>query len=150
MAQRMQVPFLGRIPMDPSLGAVSEAGRSAFGDGDNDGDIHMGISTPSTSATQNGARAQGLGNRSRPSSATLISLQRIIDQVVVAAEGPSANRDSASANGDALHTGQQENAVPIASNGVRTTTQPIANDVVHSNGDVPLDPSLHYRLHLGM
>ena len=30
MAAEMGVPFLGRVPLDPALGAAGEAGRSAF------------------------------------------------------------------------------------------------------------------------
>ena len=33
MAADMGVPFLGRVPLDPSLGRAAEEGRSAFADG---------------------------------------------------------------------------------------------------------------------
>ncbi len=37
MAKEMQVPFLGRVPLDPLLSRAAEEGRSAFGNSDTKG-----------------------------------------------------------------------------------------------------------------
>ena len=68
MAKDMQVPFLGRVPLDPLLSRAAEEGRSAFGNRSDSGD--------------NSAR--NLGKQFMPS---LPALQAIIEQLMQLTEG---------------------------------------------------------------
>ena len=150
MAKRMGVPFLGRIPMDPSLGQASEQGRSAFG----------GAESPEAAAAPPSSRLQGTPGgqasvqSSAAGSATLSSLRRVIDQLVVATEGLSADVGLTAglphANGAGLP--DHARAEPLVSNGQHQSGQlhKAPNTTVQSNGDIELDPALHYRIHLGM
>ena len=140
----MGVPFLGRIPMDPALGQACELGRSVFGD------------SPSAEASshdsqqQNGATAMhGAGAQQvLASSGTLSSLRAIIDQLVRRMQTSSEAEALSSAN-------QPQHAALLGSNGSeqqqqQTLRKGAPQPVVHSNGEVPLDPQLHYRIHLGI
>ena len=68
MAKDMQVPFLGRVPLDPLLSRAAEEGRSAFGSGGGNGDNST----------------KGLGKQFMPS---LPALQAIIAQLMQLTEG---------------------------------------------------------------
>lgn len=68
MAKDMQVPFLGRVPLDPLLSRAAEEGRSAFGS-------QGGSGKNST---------KGLGKQFMPS---LPALQAIIEQLMQLTEG---------------------------------------------------------------
>ena len=151
MAKRMNVPFLGRIPMDPALGLACEQGRSAFGDAD--------FAQPSEPAgEQHGLAAQGShrqagaadGAAPLVSSATLSSLRGIIMQLVARMEPGQlgevhANKHKPAIANGAVAANGQDHALPQHQQSAAAN-----NTVVHSNGDIPLDPALHYRIHLGM
>lgn len=148
MAKRMGVPFLGRIPMDPALGQACELGRSVFG-----GSPAVDLSTHE-SHHQNGAVAvPAAGAQQMASSGTLSSLRAIIDQLV--------KRMQPASQAGALSSEDQPQQVALpASNGAaageqqqqqqQSLNKTVPQTVVLSNGDVPLDPDLHYRIHLGM
>lgn len=68
MAKDMQVPFLGRVPLDPLLSRAAEEGKSAFGSGGGGGDNST----------------KGLGKQFMPS---LPALQAIIAQLMQLTEG---------------------------------------------------------------
>ena len=64
----MQVPFLGRVPLDPLLSRAAEEGKSAFGSGNDN--VH--------------SNTKGLGKQFMPS---LPALQAIIQQLLQLTEG---------------------------------------------------------------
>ena len=68
MAINMEVPFLGRVPLDPLLSQAAEEGRSAFGSRGGHGDNSM----------------KDLGKQFMPS---LPALQAIIEQLMQLTEG---------------------------------------------------------------
>lgn len=148
MATRMGVPFLGRIPMDPALGQACELGRSVFGDG---GSAEF---DDQQAPQQNGDCTMDTADAHRPvaSRGTLSSLRAIIDQLLQRMHPP------AQAVAEPESGRVQQAALPLpAGNGAagsaqqqQTLTKAAPQTVVHSNGDVPLDPDLHYRIHLGM
>ena len=76
MAQDMQVPFLGRVPLDPLLSRAAEEGKSAFGSGTDN--VH--------------SNTKCLGKQFMPS---LPALQAIIQQLMQLTEG-KGNGQSAS------------------------------------------------------
>lgn len=149
MAQRMSVPFLGRIPLDPALGQASELGCSAFGEADEAQSIQQSPQVPSAAPPNGSVQAW-------KSSPTLSSLRRIIDKLVLAAEGLQEGDAADLANEPASGNsgGLQLNGVPGYGNAQghqdAQKGSSVPNQVVLSNGDIPLDPALHYRIHLGM
>lgn len=83
MAINMEVPFLGRVPLDPLLSRAAEEGRSAFGNRGDLGDNSM----------------KGLGKQFMPS---LPALQAIIEQLMQLTEGAEHQHSGS----DALQNGQ--------------------------------------------
>lgn len=79
MAKDMQVPFLGRVPLDPLLSRAAEEGRSAFG-------------SKGGSVGNNGKE---LGHQFMPS---LPALQAIIQQLMQLTEGTKPPDESAMQN----------------------------------------------------
>ena len=78
MASDMQVPFLGRVPLDPLLSRAAEEGRSAFGSQGGSGDNST----------------KGLGKQFMPS---LPALQAIIAQLMQLTEGADDQHSGANA-----------------------------------------------------
>lgn len=72
MAKDMQVPFLGRVPLDPLLSRAAEEGRSAF--------------------ASVGKNTKDLGHQFMPS---LPALQAIIQQLMQLTEGTKRPDESA-------------------------------------------------------
>ena len=168
MSKRMGVPFLGRIPMDPILGQASEQGRSVFEDADSAAEhsvqsMQQDESQQHSVAEQPSASGRQAAQCMQPGQATLLSLQGIIAQLVDATEGRAARSPPGDANGHAEANGMG-GAANGHGNGVHAVQDASIHKqqqqqqqqqhspalVQHSNGDVPLDPSLHYRIHLGM
>ncbi len=85
MAKDMQVPFLGRVPLDPLLSRAAEEGRSAFG-------------TSSSKGAEGDRPASGSSNlkgNSKPFMPSLPALQAIIQQLMQLTEGSqNGQRDS--------------------------------------------------------
>ena len=80
MAKEMQVPFLGRVPLDPLLSRAAEEGRSAFGS--KGGDVDNST--------------KDLGKQFMPS---LPALQAIIQQLMQLTEGAEHQLSDALQNG---------------------------------------------------
>ena len=97
MAADMGVPFLGRIPLDAALSRAGEEGRSAFAEATASSDTASPLPALEghPDAVGNGTAQNGDGyvapdtsrRKARLDTGSLSSLQAIIDEVIVAAEG---------------------------------------------------------------
>ena len=100
MAADMGVPFLGRVPLDAALSRAGEEGRSAF-------ELEAVAEGPGGAAGPPPADGRvAKRGRSRAGAGALPALQNIIDQVIAAAEGRTAqsNGDMAAAGAFDLGT----------------------------------------------
>ncbi len=77
MAKDMQVPFLGRVPLDPLLSRAAEEGRSAFGSSSSKG----------AEGDRSAFGSSNLKGNSRPFMPSLPALQAIIQQLMQLTEG---------------------------------------------------------------
>lgn len=81
MAKDMQVPFLGRVPLDPLLSRAAEEGRSAFDQGFEKG----------RSESDQGSSEKGRNKQFMPS---LSALQAIIQQLLYLTEGQQKDQNT--------------------------------------------------------
>ena len=81
MAKEMQVPFLGRVPLDPLLSRAAEEGRSAFDQGSEKGKFEP----------DQGASEKGRNKQFMPS---LSALQAIIQQLLHLTEGQQKGQNT--------------------------------------------------------
>ena len=80
-AKEMQVPFLGRVPLDPLLSRAAEEGRSAFDQGSQKG----------RSESDQGSSEKGRNKQFIPSLSAM-ALQAIIQQLLHLTEGGATKR----------------------------------------------------------